>query len=564
MKTRRFFLGAAAAGAGSIGSQASLLAALPPLTQADLPPNALQFASRAAMSERAGLPDGTAAVLGESGREGLFVLRRGKTRNDPRGGLHVRAKDLGVYWSRVWDGVTGRPEWFGARRNDPDAAAENRAALQACIDLCPTTLLGGGDYYVDGMLKITRNGTAIVGAAHTQTDQTANDAGGTSRILSTSSAATIITVGHEGAGRPRALTETVRLEGFTVDRAVAPFTPPSGMEGCIGIALRWCVNCHLERVFSINSARGFFYYGVVETYARFCGALRGRQGSNRANDCFIGFHFDYSAPSGYNGGNASVYLIYCRAFPLTEDATPSLTYSAGVRFDGGWVDCSIHGFESGAGIQYGIHGLGDGQASDSFRTENLIISNCLLDTSSVGCIWLEQAGIHSAVVIANSYLATSVGTCIVLSKIAGAVTISGCQYISGDFTGTGLSANEVRGLRSHGNIFTAIRQPVWLYAVSGFEVRDTIHGSRGKGDHPAVGASGCARGTVDCIVGGPTASYTAGVLFRDATSRGVEVRATAIDPAALADPGNVIVHQGAKVRVPGAFGAGCLATGVVG
>lgn len=561
MTTRRTLLEAAVL-MGSAGAPAPSFAAG---ADAGSGGATFSFSDRASMAARGDLPAGTAALLTEPGREGVFVLRAGPAPADPLQGLSVGLSGNRGHWARLWDGIHGNPGWFGAASNRPELAARNRAAIQACIDLCPTTVLGAGDWHVDGRLLVTRNGASIIGAGHTQTDQTSNDAGKVTRIVSSNPRDTIIQVGSDDSGKPRDLTETVRLEGFTVDRSVSPFTPASGVAGAIGVALRWCVNCHLERVFSINSARGFFYYGVVETYTRFCGALRWREGSNGANDCFVGFHFDYSAPSGYNGGNASVYLVYCRAFPLTEDATPRLTYSAGIRFDGGWVDCNLHGFETGGGIQYGIHGIGDGQGAASFRTENLIVTNCLLDPGTTAGIQLENAGSRTAVTIANCYLATTSGTCLVLDRIGGAVSVSNCQFITGSYGGTGLSANDVRGLRAHGNIYTLLRQPVWLYKVAGFDVRDTIQGVADRpGDYPAVGISACSRGRIDCIVTGRSGSFTAAVEFKDGGCRKVEVCATGIDPGALGDPRRSIVHAGRAVNAPGAFGEGCLVSGILG
>jgi hypothetical protein len=563
MTSRRTFLEAAAGVSGlSVQPSPRSRAALGQLSEAQLPV-ALQTLTRAEMSELSGLAVGSVVALGERGREGLFVLRQGRIPSDQLQGLSIPASDAGCYWQRSWDGIHGRPEWFGAITGRADAAAANRAALQACIDLCPTTLLGGGDYYVDRALNITKNGTAILGTGHTQTDQRGNDAQRTSRIVSTSPRETILNVGVDSKAKPRDLTETVHLKGFTVDRSAQPFTPPAGFDGCIGIALRWCVNCHLDRLMSLNSARGFFYYGVVETYTRFCSALRSLNGSNEANDCFIGFHLDYNAPSGYNGGNASVYFIYCRTFPLTEGAVPSLSYSAGMRFDGGWVDCSIHGFESGAGIQYGIHGIGDGFDSETFRTENLIVTNCLLDGNATAGISLEQAGTRAAVVISNCYISTSQGTCIFLGKISGAVSVSGCQHITGQFGATGLSANEVTGLRSQGNIYTLLRQPIFLYKVSGFHIGDTVHGHTSNGDYPAVGLSACVHGKIDCIIRGPAGCYTAGVRFNDTGSRAVEVCGTGIDSAAFGGRTRAVVHAGQSVSTTGSFGTNCLLSGIL-
>ena len=400
-------------------------------------------------------------------------------------------------------------------------------------------------------------------AAHTQTDQGANDRA--TQIICTSATETIIQVGSDSSTQPTPLVEAVILKGFTVNRSVDPFTPATGVAGAIGIALRWCVNCHFEKVFSINSCRGWFLFGTVETYVKWCAALRNREGSNAANDPFIGFHLDYSAPLGANGGNASAYLTYCRAFPYTEGTVPSLTYSAGVRMDSGWVDLFIHGFETGGGIQYGIHGIGDGYSSGSFRTEDLIITNCVLDPGAIACIWLEQAGPESAITIANSYLApASTGTAVVLYQLGGSVTVSNNQVIVAAFSAAGIGATNVNNLRAHGNIYTGLRQPIWLNAVTSFEIRDTLHGLVTSGDYPALGVAACTRGKIDCIVNGPGGCYTKGVDLQGTANSLIQVEATNLQATAFpSGSANKIVHNGTQVTTAGLFGTNCLASGIM-
>jgi len=91
---------------------------------------------------------GQVAYLTEAGREGYFVWRTGNyaplVGNDPLQGLYVKSDSISSAsgcWVRVWDNITGRPEWFGAKTND--VAVDNQPAIQACVDLCPATLPGG-------------------------------------------------------------------------------------------------------------------------------------------------------------------------------------------------------------------------------------------------------------------------------------------------------------------------------------------------------------------------------------------------------------------------------------
>ncbi len=525
------------------------------------------LAGRALLVRQEAVP-GAAVRLDEGGRSGVWLWRAGDfsaaVRADPLQGLtvaHAQVAPSRGAWVREWDGMTGRPEWFGARANAP--GFDNQLAIQAALDLCPAVQLGAGSYYVTRGLRIRRSGVHLFGGGHTQTDQGAN--GSATQIVCTDPRETILQIGPEGRARPANLVECVRIEGFTVNRSADPFTPASGILGAIGISLGWCVNCHAERVLSINSCRGWYFGGTVETYIVHCGALVMRQRSSGGRSVFVGFHVDQNSASIYNGGNASLYLTYCRAFPANWQIAASLTYGAGLRFDGGWVDTYLHGFESGGGIQYGIHGIGDGVAKTSFRTEDLIVTNCVLDPGSTACVWLEDAGPSAAITLANNYFATQTGTAVVLSKIAGSVTVQNNQFIVDKFGGTGLSAVGVNGLRTQGNIFTGPRQPIVLSGCTNFHLSDTINGRFAPpGDYPAIGLVQCSGGTVDCTVGGVPNSYTRGVELRGELNTRIEVRCTGLNPETVA--GGVsgkLVHNGVPVLAQGPFGRDCLASGIM-
>jgi len=516
---------------------------------------------------------GQVAYLAEVGREGFFTWHQGNythlVENDPLQGLYVKNDTIASgqgCWVRLWDGITGRPEWFGAKAND--ASIDCLRSIQASLDLCAATQLGSGDYFVSGTLTITKNGSTLLGAAHTQTDQNSNDAYCT-RIICTSATATIIRIGSSGLTDPRHsngdLTEAVVLQGLTVDRSVNPFTPASGLLGCVGIDVRWCVNCHFERVFSLNSCLGWTFYGTVQHYQRFCAALREKKGSNPANDPFIGFYVNQvyagSGSSPYNGANASLRLFYCRCFATTEDATPSLTYSAGVYFAGGWVDTDVIGFETGSGIQYGIYGHADGYGATSYLAENLKISGGNFDPGSIACIWLQDAGSRSAVIISDNYFATT-ATAVHLQDFHGTVVITGNQFITSKLAWTGVSAVNTTQLRSENNIFTGYQVAHDHTSLSNFTIRDTVNNSYGASPSPAINLKGCTRGRVDCVINGVASAYAIGVNLDGAANALIEVNGTTLNSAAIVR-GKKLVYNGKPITAAGAFGTNCLAWGIM-
>ncbi len=523
-------------------------------------------------SEMAGFTptNNTFANLVEAGREGVFVFSTANlsaaVTSDPQQGIYVAPTSANTgasgAWVRQWDTINGKPEWFGAVLNTVGSAATNVTALQACIDFCPVTLLAGGIYYINARIHIMKNARRIIGAGFTQTDQNTNDANAT-KIVTTSATADIIQIGSDSGTRPADLVEAVYMTGFTVDRTVSPFTPVSGILGAIGISCRWLVNCHFDRVFSLNSSRAWYIYGCVSCFYTYCSALTDFEGSNPANDTWIGYHFDGSAPSGYNGGNASIFMQWCRAFPITEDGAPSHTYSAGIRFDDGWVDILIKGLEVGANIQYGIHGIGDGYSSTSLKTENLQITDCVLDPSTIANIRLEAGGVHTAVTILNSYFGTGgTASSVALYQLKGAVTVSNNQFLAGGGS-TGISAVEVSGLRSRGNIMANFEQPIFLQQCSNFEIADTIK-SQTSWTYAAVNLLSCNKGIIAPAVFGIANAYAKGVSFNNGASSEVVVDGTLMSEAAiLGGWQNKIYHNGTQITVPGAFGDDSIAVGIL-
>lgn len=515
------------------------------------PPAASGYTTYASVTALAGaaIPaDGTIAYLHSGGRSGFFKFsttsHTTQVTADTRQGIFVAPTSANTgasgVWVRMWDGVHGSPEWFGAILNSTAGSvpADNVSAINACVTLCPVTILSPGKYYTNARIHITLNHRTIRGAAYTQTDQGSNTSAifPASEIITTSSSATIIQIGSDSSTKPTNLVEAVRLEDFSVNRSVNPLTT-GNRTGSIGISCRWCVNCHFTRVFSLNSERCWFLGGVVSSWYNYCSALRDKEGSDALNDQYIGWHFDTNFPSGYNGGNASVTMLYCRAFPITEAYAPSLTYSAGIRMDGGWVDIFIKGLEVGASIGYGIHGIGDGVASTSYRTEDLMITDCVLDPGTTACVYLEEAGVHSAVTIHNCYLAPSPGAmgAIRLLNMAGSATISGNQIITNGHNSVGFGAINVNNIRLSNNIYTQVRQPVYLDSCNNFSIQETISNKSGtNGDFGAIQLTACNRGYVNSIIGGNANAYPVGVNLIGSANTNVEINATNIDANAIA------------------------------
>lgn len=458
-------------------------------------------------------------------------------------------------WVREWDGAYGRAEWFGAVVNQRDVDCQ--PAIQAALDLCPAVQLGAGIYHTRSRILILKNATHLLGMGMAQ-DQGENLRA--TQIVCSSPTDTILQVGSDSARQPSPLVETVELRDFSVRRDAAPFIPASGLNGAIGIAMRWCVNCHVERVFSTDSARGWYFYGTIENYVTGCSAMRGRSGSDRANDFFIGYHLDYTAPLAANGGNASLYFDHCRAFAGFGEGTPTLVYSAGLRTDYGFVDLYINALETGL-IQYGIDGHGDAYSGgESFRTEDLIITNCVFDPGHEACIRLQTADTSAQIQITSNYFAAAEGTSIALADIGGSVSLTANQC----FGRVGLHASRVNNLRATNNLYTKHEQPIRLENVTSFHLQDTIHVLAPPSDFAAIRLIDCTRGRIDCIVNGRSSAHAVGVDLAGTGNSLVEVNCTNLQASAFAGGAvSKLIYNGQPVTAVGSFGNNCLAQGIM-
>jgi hypothetical protein len=501
------------------------------------------------------------ANLGQ--RAGFFLCVQGTLPSgDPLQGLYFPSSTTGYYWSRIWNGVEGQAEWFGAKTGD--SSTDYAPAINAAIAWCPTLKLRAGDYYTNTRILVTRNGQRIIGAGMTQTDEGTN--ANATRILCQSATATIMQVGVDGNSLPATLTEAVQLADFTVQRTVGPTIPASGFAGgAVGIAVRWAVNCHFDRVFSLESAKGWEFYGTVEMYTTKCSALRSLAGTTPANDFHIGYYLDYSAPLGTNGGNASLYFDKCRAFPYKSPAT--LAYSSGIRSDGGFVDLYIDKFEMGAGMQYGIHLIGDAYSGGiSYKTEDLMITNCVLDPGSIANIRVERGDISTQSVISNNYCAPGAsGTAISLFQLGGTINVSHNQIIGGGFYGTGISANQVNGLVSSCNLMTRILNPIVLNSVTAFTINnDRIHGLEASGTAlGAVVCTNCTQGVIEPIVDGPSGCYGSGIYLTGTGNSRIEARVTNLQYSAfVGGAAQKLLNNNVQITSPGPFGNNCTSTGI--
>jgi len=450
----------------------------------------------------------------------------------------------------------GYPEWWGARPGDP--SFDCQPAIQAALRACPRTVLQGGDYHVGSTLKILDHGHSLEGVTPTQ-----NGHKGATRLMLTSGTADGLQVGFDNSpGGAKLWLDHARVSDLTVQRLARIENPTSGFANApCGVRLQWSVSCTLERVETIEHSHGFYVTGTVHCYLRYCQAFRYTAGTVKENDFFNGFFMDNSPASGFNSGNASLYIQNCGAFSTQAIA---FSESSGIKSYAGFTDTFITGFEC-ALVGYGLNMNGRGSRDVDYQTEDLIVDTCVLDSPTRVGILISGGSKATAAQIQNSYIAPAgPGVAIAVRDCGGAVGVTGCQIIAtpGN-TATGLEVTRASGVSAMNNIFTDIQNPVMIRAAADCRVMDTINNVTQKTAVAAVQVEGLDRGYLAPIVTGAEGHNPAGVLLKGGA--GVEVNCTGVRPSAIAGgKANILLADGAPVARAGPFAGGNLASGILG
>jgi hypothetical protein len=468
--------------------------------------------------------------------------------------------------------IVGFPEWWGAQVNTP--TLDCSVAINACIAALSVTTMQEGAYYIQNQINVLMGGRTLRGVAATQLPSIG---GGSStlatyatQIVMTSPSANCMFVGYNQNTQPAVNLEFVTLEDFAIYRATAAVplgvsgaaaidNPTSGVLPCpTGIQFKWCVNLHCNRVLIGESSIGFYIYGCIESYWNNCSVLRYTPGQNTGNDNFSGFYLDYSAPLAANGGNASIYLDYCRVFSNCN--TQAYTYAAGMTTADGFVDLFVFKFETGL-IQYGIDCQGSGTGA-TYNSEDLHLVECYLDSSALVAMRVQNGANYSNVSILGGYVNSVNGTCIFINDIPGIVSIQGVGGID-TTSSTGLSILNCGQVSAIGNTWMDFDQPIVVNAASECEIRDIVRRQRGGSPpFPGISLTGVVDSLVAVAVSGPSGGYTAGVTV-DSTSQGIEVNCTKFNSATIGGAANKIVYNGSPWGGGTTFGTRNVATGVL-
>jgi|GEM_PF-6597545 len=262
------------------------------------------YATRALLKAQ-GMVSGAQAYLNEGLRAGEFVFNTAnlsaQVTLDTREGIYIApaAAPTGASgaWVRVWDGIMGAPEWFGADRNN--GGTDSRAALQACIDVTNSMKLAATGYYIAGGL-VGKAGTVIEGQGPLQSAIFVSHA--TDHCLRVRGVSGVSYV------------ETPRFVNFALVRTVAAANPALEANDITqghGIHLFMVSNPIVDNVYTYNNLVEIYCSNILTLMLRYIRSIRSIGGG--AGDRWYGLYIDGVTGGGTFGGpspNPSAHVSY--------------------------------------------------------------------------------------------------------------------------------------------------------------------------------------------------------------------------------------------------------------
>jgi hypothetical protein len=487
----------------------------------------------------------------------------------------------------------GFPEWFGAINgfgpgpNPPD----NSQPINMCIGAFQTTRLQPGSYYISNSVTVTNSHRRIIGAGVSQTPCISANGGpglgfliaGATQIVLTSPSMIGFQFGTVQAAKPAALTVDVLLKDFVIVRATAaaPFgvpgaaaiaNPATGFNNtCSAAIFYWCGLFVIDQVYTIEHSIGFYIYGCVESWWKNCRHLRYTPGQNAANDYYAGFFQDNSAnTSGYNSGNASIFITNCQAFSnCGTTGAPPYSFNAFWESYQGFTDTFIYGCESG-GCGWGAQANGRQSSGPDNHTEDLLIAFCAFDSCFYGGIAVITGGPETAVQIIGNYVANQGGApasftpyAIGCSNTKGFVNIADNQILGAPTgnTAVGIYATNCAGINSHGNIITDLAQPIYATQSTDVTFADAINVSSVAPTNAAVNMNPVTGAVIDCKIRSSNGVAMPIGVALEAGSTKVEVRCSGIDGTNITGNAKLQV-SGVNITAAGSYAWG-LAQGIL-
>lgn len=520
---------------------------------------------------------GSVVFVTDTGREGQFICRAGTAPSDPQQGIYVPSNTANFYWERVWDGINGYPEWFGAvsNNNSGSVPTTNLTALQACVTLCPVTNLRNADYWISGVWKINTQYRTVRGAVI----PTGYDTGTGTRVISLNASANVIQVGPDS--QPATASQFYR--DITVENVCARWgvslTPPaSGSESSAVKAwlVQYVLNCEFKNCAAWEPIIGFYFYGAIYTKVDDCAVFRSIAYGG-TNDFFRGF-WPQGAPAILAGGNPSLYLNRCN---VSIGASPALVAPTGLYVNADFSDIFVDFFETSA-VANGIIVNGSGSAVAAGKLD-LHLRNVVLDQCNSRGIEINALNEMSMVTVTGGYIqvndtgAASYGIAVSGSVNNGSISIDGgTQLLSSVGTSNkGIYISQQSNVKVDSSVMVEdFYKPIEIDGGAvNCKIEATINNpNTGNAGSAAVLVNNAERIIVSCSVDGKSNAFAQGFFSVGTALNKASIDPTLFDPAAISGGAtNKVVVNSIQITSPGYYttagasgtsGAGIYVTGI--
>lgn len=509
------------------------------------------YAIRADAMADTNLGERAVFFLAEGGRKGHFIVRTGTAPTDAQQGIYFQLR-TGFYAERIWDGVNGKPEWFGAVSGGPDCYT----AITACITLCPTTQLEAADYWTSQTIKVMISNRKLVGTGQNYLDAAAQ----ATRILTTSASIDIVQIGPDTfTGSVNTIPRGMAMEDIYVGRTTGPLISSA----CSGVLIKYALGCNITRVKSVDSINSFRFYGAVACETLNCNANRVVAGTGAGTDSWAGYLVDGTASIGLAGGNGSIYISKCQAGCNISSLQMGLSY--GYRLIGGFQDTFLLNTESVA-CNTGIS-IEGGAGADA----DVIITAPILDACFKWGIYAANLSGTGSVNITDPYVGANSSTqfCIYMNNTLAPVNIQGGQLLCAN--GSGLTAavalgTATRRVALRGTIIsecTVIGVSIGA-DVSNLHIAPILSNVVAGSGSGAVSCAGAITASyIAPLVSGKVAAYAQGIQVLGTSDARNEYNLTGIDSACIASgSANKLTRNGVQITATGLTGTN-LVSGVV-
>ncbi len=521
-------------------------------------------------------PSGKVVFLQESGREGIFEFMAGdfsaQVAADPLEGLYVASSSVPTTsgcWSRIWDGVHGQPEWFGAVPNN--GSANCLPALEACVALCPVTLLKSKDYWIPGTWFIDRAYRTIKSEVNSDHYDTGNGA----RVICTNPAEDVIQIGPTSppVGGVNSYTRNMKIEGIAALHSAGVNPPGAGQEsnGVCGFRVQHVLFFEAVNLLSSENIIGFRCYGVIGSQFIRCAAFRSYDAIPTGEpDLFYGWYLQGS-PSILAGGNASIYLDHCSA---TVGGGPALPGgSIGLYARGAFVDSFIRDFET-VSLHIGVaidgqdwHGASASTQVD-FRLENPVLDTC----TELG-IQIVNTNDNCQIEVLNPYIGLLPGGTagIRINQTGGQIRIDGGRMIGSGDAGA-LFISQTDGVTIDGSAVSNFGGLVCYVEYSrNCRLLPSIN-NRNNTATTAMYVRDTSNGYLAPIVKGKAGAFSQGIVLLSNDNHSITIDPTCVDTTCITGgASNKLRINGNSISVPryytpggsaGAAGSGICVTGI--